>query len=210
MTEKRSPIQVRLHRSESWLKRAKSIPNNPAGKDLDGQFIFYWIAFNALYGQPRYLPEIRKPGTGEDGDIRGFLELLQKKDRGGAIKERKKEIENSWNEILNDDYLDKECWIAWHKANLVTLKERDRRPSQNRGSGLVDGFMRLYTLRNQLFHGGSTDQGSKNRDSLIRGVEVLEALIPVFVKVVRENSDDHELRKLLGPLPYPPTVGGVG
>ena len=37
-------LALRVHRSLSWLQRAE------LADDLDGQFIFLWIAFNAAYG----------------------------------------------------------------------------------------------------------------------------------------------------------------
>lgn len=36
-------LTLRVHRSLSWLNRAEQ------AEDLDGQFIFLWIAFNAAY-----------------------------------------------------------------------------------------------------------------------------------------------------------------
>jgi hypothetical protein len=37
-------LGLRVHRSLSWLDRAEQLA---AQRDLDGQFIFLWIAFNA-------------------------------------------------------------------------------------------------------------------------------------------------------------------
>jgi hypothetical protein len=39
-------LSLRVHRALSWLHRAQSCEN-----DLDGQFIFLWIAFSASYAQ---------------------------------------------------------------------------------------------------------------------------------------------------------------
>ena len=39
-------LSLRVHRALSWLHRGESCQN-----DLDGQFIFLWIAFNAAYAQ---------------------------------------------------------------------------------------------------------------------------------------------------------------
>jgi hypothetical protein len=36
---------------ESWLRKSRKAGKN---NDLDAQFVFLWIAFNALYGRPRY------------------------------------------------------------------------------------------------------------------------------------------------------------
>ena len=37
-------LGLRVHRALSWLNRAEQ-----SGEDLDGRFIFLWIAFNAAY-----------------------------------------------------------------------------------------------------------------------------------------------------------------
>ena len=39
-------LSLRVHRALSWLDRAEKLAQQ---KDLDGQFIFLWIAFNAAY-----------------------------------------------------------------------------------------------------------------------------------------------------------------
>jgi hypothetical protein len=43
--------EIRLRRARSWLRKA----GEAATRDMDAQFIFLWIAFNALYGT---LPDI--------------------------------------------------------------------------------------------------------------------------------------------------------
>ena len=44
-------VVLRSHRAKSWIRKAESLAKLEPS-DLDGQFIFYWIALNALYGQP--------------------------------------------------------------------------------------------------------------------------------------------------------------
>ena len=38
-------LTLRIHRALSWLHRAEQ------SEDMDGKFIFLWIAFNAAYAQ---------------------------------------------------------------------------------------------------------------------------------------------------------------
>jgi len=38
-------LSIRLERAQSWIELAKSSKNSE-----HAQFIFYWIAFNAMYG----------------------------------------------------------------------------------------------------------------------------------------------------------------
>src|SRR5262249_46571787 len=65
-------VGLRVHRSRSWLRKARK------ADDLDSQFVFLWIAFNALYGRPRYLPEV---WTDEARDLRTFIGKLEEASR---------------------------------------------------------------------------------------------------------------------------------
>ena len=76
--------------------------------------------------------------------------------------------------------------------------------------GLPGLLKSLYVLRTQLFHGCSTDKGTKNREALKRAVVVLDKLVRVFHDVAKERMNDRQLIRLLGELPYPPSIGGIG
>lgn len=45
----------------------------------------------------------------------------------------------------------------------------------------------LYTLRNQLVHGGSTWNGSVNRAQLRDGTKIMEKIVPVIIHLMMEN-----------------------
>ena len=51
--EQKKDFLVRLRRSISWLRRAQQMrmESKGTGRDLDTQFIFLWISFNALYAR---------------------------------------------------------------------------------------------------------------------------------------------------------------
>jgi hypothetical protein len=70
-------VFLRTHRAKSWEKRTKGLGQN-GEKDLDGEFIFWWIALNALYGQPREREDIRKRyqkhNIDELQNLNGFLQ----------------------------------------------------------------------------------------------------------------------------------------
>jgi hypothetical protein len=75
MSVDRLPIAVRCFRAESWIKKA----GNVSETDIDGRFIFLWIAFNALYGQPKYLrrePGCEMYGRDEETDLKKFLDVI--------------------------------------------------------------------------------------------------------------------------------------
>jgi hypothetical protein len=48
-------------------------------------------------------------------------------------------------------------------------------------------FDRLYVLRNQLVHGGSTWNSSVNRDQVRDGAAVLGTLLPIFIDIMMDN-----------------------
>jgi hypothetical protein len=48
---------------------------------------------------------------------------------------------------------------------------------------------RVRVLRNQIFHGCSTNRDSLNKDALDPALRVLSVLIPVFIDVMEERVD---------------------
>ena len=77
-----------------------------------------------------------------------------------------------------------ECFRDAERYFLRALKARDT----IRVLSLV--FDRLYVLRNQIVHGGSTWNSSVNRDQVRDGAAILAFLMPVFVDVMMDNPDE--------------------
>ncbi|GMQ54867.1 hypothetical protein YSKK_27300 [Halopseudomonas aestusnigri] len=50
-------------------------------------------------------------------------------------------------------------------------------------------FSRLYTLRNQLVHGGATWNGKINRDQLRDCVAILGQLVPLVIEIMLDNPN---------------------
>ena len=46
---------------------------------------------------------------------------------------------------------------------------------------------RIYTLRNQLVHGGATWNSSVNRDQVRDGVNLLAKLVPLAIEIMLDN-----------------------
>ena len=57
---------------------------------------------------------------------------------------------------------------------------------------------RLYTLRNQLIHGGATWNGQVNRDQVRDGANFLGEIVPLIIQLMLDNPDT-----LWGPPCYP-------
>lgn len=204
-------MAVRCFRADSWIKKAEDLSDS----DIDGRFIFLWIAFNALYGQPKYLkrePGCEMYGRDEEMDIKKFLDVIYQLDRKGRIHTELEPLRHDIDELTNDLFLNKQCWIGWYKRGLQSVADRLRHRflAGKRDVGLTGLFQSLYVLRNQLFHGCSTVEGTKNREALKRAVKVLRILVQIFHDIAREEMGDRRLIQLFGEIPYPPSVGGVG
>lgn len=50
-------------------------------------------------------------------------------------------------------------------------------------------FDRLYVLRNQIIHGGSTWDSAANRNQVRDGAALLSCLLPVFIDLMMDHPD---------------------
>lgn len=116
-------LALRTHRALSWLKCAEEC------EDVDGRFIFLWIAFNVAYSQ-------------EIGDQR----------RAKATANRA---------------------LSRHDTRVVLAIVLDR----------------MYTLRNQVMHGGATWNSRVNRDQLRDCAAFLGKLVPYVIQLMLDNLD---------------------
>lgn len=194
---------LRCARAASWRTRAKH-----AHGDLDAQFIFSWIAFNALYGQARYRDSDDRKRS-EMSDIIRFLVLLLRLDERAiptVLKER--DLKDHLDCLMGDKFLHDCCWKAWDKDAVVDRGRREASlPDCNRKNDhqLIQLFRRLYVLRKQIFHGCSKEGSSKNRPSLRAAVPVLRRFVDVFAEIVGQKQGTDGVIRLLGSPPYPPT-----
>ena len=174
LTYENQGYRDRLKRAESWISRAKSLKEQE-WDDYHGPFIFYWIAFNALYGQQheRRMEEIN--------DIHWFLSRICELDQeGGSLSQILCKIKRKTNRLLQDRFLSKTYWKEGLSPNFKRGQEKDFKEAQTAYEGeKFDGYLtilfeRLQVLRNQIFHGCSTDRDSLNKDSLLPALEILE------------------------------------
>jgi len=58
--------------------------------------------------------------------------------------------------------------------------------------GLLEVVLdRLYTLRNQLMHGGSTFKSDVNRSQVKDGNNMLKLLVPIVIEIMLINKDEN-------------------
>lgn len=94
----------------------------------------------------------------------------------------------SFGTIHNSDQQEAKNWsLAFEDANL---RAQQCLKSKNSEELLLILFDRIYTLRNQIFHGGSTYNSSVNRLQLSTACGLLKELVPIFALVVLNNPND--------------------
>jgi hypothetical protein len=179
-------LSLRVHRALSWLDRAERETD-----DGDARFVFLWIAFNAAYGH-----EIEDRKTfGEQRVFGHFLQRLFDGDSDGLLYRVLWEAYPGPIRVLIDNpYVYAPFWDYQNgRIDEATWRERfaQARAQAHRAIGQMDAhgvlvvvFERLYTLRNQLLHGGSTWNGRVNRGQVRDGVAIMDALVPVVIHLM--------------------------
>ena len=196
-------LQLRTRRALSWIERAEK-----ESDDQDAAFIFYWIAFNAVYAEDR--PEAE--GMKERGIFHEYFGKIIKLDSDHVI------YDAIWNRFsqgirvfLNNKYVFQPFWKHQNGVPGYEKWEESFASSQARvhwalghedtQSILSTLFDRLYVLRNQLIHGGATWGSSVNRDQVRDGRSIVAFLIPLFVYLMVTNP------QVPWGAPYYPVVG---
>lgn len=182
---------LRLHRAISWLKAADECPHE------DGRFIFLWVSFNSVYATElsgyydsetkqftRYLTRI----VVADADKQIYGVLWQQ--YAGAIRV-----------LLDNRYVFQPYW-DWANApeferNGMDWKARFERAKTSSHKALANNdvigvlsvvFNRLYTLRNQIIHGGATFSSRVNRDQLSDACHILAELMPIVLDIMMRKD----------------------
>lgn len=186
------PFRLRIHRALSWLKRAEA-----CGEDVDMRFITQWIAFNAAYARDGQ-------GFANQGDrdaFRQFLNTVCRLDREQRLyKLVWHKFSGSIRILLENRYVFQPFWDFHNgKVSANAWQEDFARANQKAKRALADKdtdkileivFIRLYTLRNQLVHGGATWNSSANRQQLGDGCAILGDLVPLILQIMQEHHDN--------------------
>ena len=182
-------LALRVHRALSWLQRAEQCD------DQDGRFIFLWIAFNAAYAA-----ETGGRQKGESDHYRQFLYKLHEMDRDKKLSKLVWEQYSSAIRLLLDNpYVFQPFWNHQNglsdSSDWETQFTRDKQRAhkalaqQDTPSVLSVVFYRLYTLRNQLVHGGATWDSSANREQMRDACRFLGDFVPVVIELMLDNPN---------------------
>ena len=202
-------LTKRLERAISWIERAERYPE----KDWHARFIYLWIALNAMYGQKKY--DAREcQEFGEREDRRQWLQVICKLEAKLTMERNIKclieaidGVLDDMRSVLTDVFLSNNYWNGKYNGReqkSLLVREADgsiELLNQGYPFNVLDSWLsRLAVLRNQVFHGCSSDQTSKNRDSFIPAVCTLSAIVPLFAMIMIEAGKSERWSGV----PYPP------
>lgn len=184
-------LNLRLHRALSWLAKAEKLKD-----DIDLQFITLWIAFNAIYAK-----ELKTERVADRTSFNEFIGNICRLDKDKKVYELIwQRYPQSIRVMLNNQYVFQPFWDyhngtisqkAWQedfeKANKKALTAL---ANQDTYDILLVVFGRLYTLRNQIVHGGATYHSQINRSQVKDGCQILLSLIPAIIQIVLDNPQN--------------------
>lgn len=183
-------LGLRVHRALSWLDRAEQC------SDLDGRFIFLWIAFNAAYAQDLSAMEFSR----EQKRLNLFLEKLVSLDSERCLYDLVwREFSGSIRVLLKNHYIFKPFWdfqnekisqAEWEE-NFAKANHAAAVALANQDCANVLGVVlaRMYMLRNQLVHGGATWNSTVNREQLSNCTAFLAKLVPRVVTLMMDHPE---------------------
>ena len=185
-------LGLRVHRALSWLGRAER-----EAEDFDARFIFLWIAFNAAYANE--LPDLAR--FSEQGVFANFVKRIVALDEkhilSGVIWSQ---FPSSIRLLIDNRYIFQPFW-DFHNgrdgAEGWEKRFRAERAAAHRALGrrntarvLLILLDRLYTLRNQLVHGGATWGSSVNRDQVRDAANIMGHVVPAVIDVMMSAANE--------------------
>lgn len=194
--QQHTPFSLRIHRALSWMQRAET-----SGDDDDVAFICLWIAFNAAYAQDSMAT------TTERQAFRDFLNELCALDQSKALATLVWQVfPGPIRVLLDNQYMFQPFWDALNnpradgsipdgwRESFDEARGRAQRAmaKQDTARVLYEVFVRLYTLRNQLMHGGATWNSSVNRAQVRDGRALLARILPVMLNVMMDKPQRFE------------------
>jgi len=180
---------TRLHRALSWLLAAEQHQ-----KDDDLRFICSWISFSACC----YVEESGDFPLEEQQPFQQFIQQLVALDKNERI------YDCLWHQfsgpvkaLIKNPYVFSPFWesqrrgndywkAAFDQSSVAALNFLSRKKVPELLGIVLD---RLYVLHNQVVRGGATYQSRVNREQVIDGGDLLEALMPVIIDIMLTHND---------------------
>lgn len=193
-------FRLRIHRAMSWLKQAEQT------QELDFKFIGLWVSFNAAYAR-----EIENMQLGDKATFNEFIGRICALDEDHQIYDLIwQKFSGSIRLLLDNQYIFQPFWdfhngkiteLQWQKEFFLS-KDRVLYALEEKKTEklLVILFQRLYTLRNQILHGGATFNSRVNRDQLKDACNILSFLIPAMLDIMLKHHNEIEWGKPFYPV----------
>ena len=207
----------RMRRARSWLERSKEAARKEKEVRTEieetalgcERFIFLWIAFNAAYGD-----HLAKADTPERDKFNRFLGRVLERDDGDTILTILRETyRDSIENLVNNEFV---YWRLWDWAREPNNNKDWRcwldKDKKKFGGYLLYGgtrgaleivFDRLYQLRNQVFHGGTTFAKGWGREQIRGGSSIMAALVPAILDIMQTDIDANPNSRSWGRVAYP-------
>ena len=139
--------------------------------------------------------------------------ILWKKFPGLDLLENKKKSSGPIKSLLKNRYVFGLFW-KWVKGKLEgenwesRLEESKQWVLESRKRGnvrevLEEVLKRLYVLRNQIVHGGTTFAVGKGRDQIKDGSRIMESLMRPILEIMQDDIDKHPDSDVWKRLDYP-------
>ena len=181
------------------------------------QFIFLWIAFNAAYGAEDIGVDADGERVKEVDRYRNFLREILRRDEQGKIQ---KIIWDTYSGpirvLLKNKYVFRNYWdfvrgVRSEKEWKLTFRTYNRRVDRALGKNdvrsvltiLIEILYRLYTLRNQIFHGGTTFGTGWGQEQLRDGSRIMASLVPIILTIMDDDIKKNPHTKIWGKVAYP-------
>lgn len=144
---------------------------------------------------------------------RAIETILWKKFPGPDLLEHKKKSSGPVEGLLKNKYIFSLFW-KWVKGKPEGKNWRSKfeesnqwvfeaRKKDNVRVVLEEVLKRLYVLRNQIIHGGTTFAEGWGRDQIRDGSRTMEALMPEILKIMQDDIDKNRASKVWEKLDYP-------
>ena len=183
-------LALRVHRALSWLDKSEQCAD-----DKDSQFVFLWIAFNAAYAQDT---ECLQHTEAKAFSL--FVSKLVELDQDNKLYVLLwSEFTSSIRVLLDNKFVFQPFWNFQNgKISETEWKERFSKAKASANYALANKdteqlitivLQRMYTLRNQIIHGGATWNGRVNRTQIRDSVTFLSQLVPFVIDIMMDNSD---------------------
>ncbi len=209
----------RIRRAKTWLKRSSRKRTT-----IVERFIFLWISFNAAYGNEESLKnfaeEIEKKGNKKKNRadsfvFKRFLQNIISHGKKSLNQIFEAELRDSIESFLENPCLSKEFWKLAREEDVREL-EGWKEEFQNENKCLMEAwenkdlrkflpqiFIRLYELRNQIFHGGTTYPYGAGRRQIVHGTAVISFLVPIIIEIMESEIQKNSETDVWGRVTYP-------